>query len=151
MRQVSTRADDRGAIGTLPGVIAVASAILAVSVFLPWYTADVAPPFSPESSSGWDSTVLGRAAFAAGVLLLISSVLIILDVRGTFPLDGEVVRALSWLCLALALAATALVAWRLVRPPGPAEFLARDVGIYIAMGAAIIALGASIGVVRPRD
>lgn len=148
---MSTRADDRGAIGTLPGVIAVASAILAVSVFLPWYTADVAPPFSPESSSGWDSTVLGRAAFAAGVLLLISSVLIILDVRGTFPLDGEVVRALSWLCLALALAATALVAWRLVRPPGPAEFLARDVGIYIAMGAAIIALGASIGVVRPRD
>jgi len=151
MAPVSTRADDRGPRGTLPAVIAVAAAILAVSVFLPWYTADVAPPFSPESSSGWDSTVLGRAAFAAALLLLIASVLIVLDLRGTFPLDGEVVRALSWLCLVLAVGATALVTWRLIRPPGPAEFLARDVGIYIAMGAAIVALVASIGVVRPRD
>ena len=108
---MSTRADDRGPRGTLPAVIAVAAAILAVSVFLPWYTADVAPPFSPESSSGWDSTVLGRAAFAFGVLLLIASVLVVLDLRGTFPLDGEVVRALNWLCLALAVGATALVTW----------------------------------------
>ena len=103
-------------------------------------------------------SVLGQVAFGVGGDLLgrkwcfvATSVLIILDLRGTFPLDGEVVRALSWLCLVLAIGATALVAWRLIRPPGPAEFLARDVGIYIAMGAAIVALGASIGVVRPRD
>ncbi len=151
MPRVSTRTDDRGARGTVPGVIATASAILVISVFLPWYTADVAPVFSPESSSGWDSTVLGRAAFAAGMLLLIASVLIILDLHGVLPLDGEVVRALSWLCLALALAATVVVAWRLVRPPWPAEFLARDVGIYVAMGAAVLALGASIANVRSRD
>ena len=52
--------------------------------------------------------------------------------------------------MVLALAATALVAWRLVRPPGPAEFLARDVGLFIAQAAAIVALVASIGAVRPR-
>ena len=145
-----TRAYDGGSRGTIPGVIATAAAVLAISVFLPWYTADVAPPFSPESSSGWDSSVLARGAFGMGVLLLMAAVLILLDVRGTLPLDADVVRALSWLCMVLALAATALVAWRLVRPPGPAEFLARDVGLYIAQAAAIVALVGSIAIVRPR-
>ncbi|MBJ7366703.1 MAG: hypothetical protein JHC53_08930 [Thermoleophilia bacterium] len=145
-----TRPYDGGSRGTIPGVIATAAAVLAISVFLPWYTADVAPPFSPESSSGWDSSVLARGAFGMGVLLLMAALLILLDVRGTLPLDADVVRALSWLCMVLALAATALVAWRLVRPPGPAEFLARDVGLYIAQAAAIVALVGSIAIVRPR-
>lgn len=145
-----TRPYDGGSRGTIPGVIATAAAVLAISVFLPWYTADVAPPFSPESSSGWDSSVLARGAFGMGVLLLMAAVLILLDVRSTLPLDADVVRALSWLCMVLALAATALVAWRLVRPPGPAEFLARDVGLYIAQAAAIVALVGSIAIVRPR-
>ena len=145
-----TRPYDGGSRGTIPGVIATAAAVLAISVFLPWYTADVAPPFSPESSSGWDSSVLARGEFGMGVLLLMAAVLILLDVRGTLPLDADVVRALSWLCMVLALAATALVAWRLVRPPGPAEFLARDVGLYIAQAAAIVALVGSIAIVRPR-
>ena len=145
-----TRPYDGGSRGTIPGVIATAAAVLAISVFLPWYTADVAPPFSPESSSGWDSSVLARGAFGISVLLLMAALLILLDLRGTLPLDADVVRALSWLCLVLALAATALVAWRLVRPPGPAEFLARDVGLYIAQAAAIVALVGSIAIVRPR-
>ncbi len=145
-----TRPYDGGRRGTIPGVIATAAAVLAISVFLPWYTADVAPPFSPESSSGWDSSVLARGAFGISVLLLMAALLILLDLRGTLPLDADVVRALSWLCLVLALAATALVAWRLVRPPGPAEFLARDVGLYIAQAAAIVALVGSIAIVRPR-
>jgi len=51
----------------------------------------------------------------------------------------------------LTILATALVAWRLVRPPGPAEFLARDIGLFIAQAAAIVALVASIGAVRPRN
>ena len=145
-----TRPYDGGSRGTIPGVIATAAAVLAISVFLPWYTADVAPPFSPESSSGWDSSVLARGAFGMGVLLLMAALLILLDVRGTLPLDADVVRALSWICMVLALAATALVAWRLVRPPGPAEFLARDVGLYIAQASAIVALVGSIAIVRPR-
>jgi hypothetical protein len=150
MHRMRTRPYDGGSRGTIPGVIATAAAVLAISVFLPWYTADVAPPFSPESSSGWDSSVLARGAFGMGVLLLMAALLILLDVRGTLPLDADVVRALSWLCMVLALAATALVAWRLVRPPGPAEFLARDVGLYIAQAAAIVALVGSIAIVRPR-
>ncbi len=145
-----TRPYDGGSRGTIPGVIATAAAVLAISVFLPWYTADVAPPFSPESSSGWDSSMLARGAFGMGVLLLMAALLILLDVRGTLPLDADVVRALSWICMVLALAATALVAWRLVRPPGPAEFLARDVGLYIAQASAIVALVGSIAIVRPR-
>lgn len=142
------RGGDRGVV---PAVIALASLVLVISVFLPWYTADVAPPFAPEASSGWDASMLARAAFATGVLCLIASGLLWLDVRGYIPLDTDLARAFAWGCLALSVAATALVAWRLVRPPGPAEFLARDVGLFIAQAAAIVALVASIGAVRPRS
>lgn len=141
----------RATRGVIPGTIAVASLILAISVFLPWYTADVAPPFAPQASSGWDASLFARAAFAAAVLMLIASGLTWLDIRGLLPLDTDILRAFGWACLVLAIAATALVAWRLVRPPGPAEFLARDVGLFIAQAAAIVALVASIGAVRPRS
>ena len=141
----------RGDRGTIPAIIAVASLILAISVFLPWYTADVAPPFAPEASSGWDASMLARVAFAMAVIVLIAATLAWLDVRGFLPLDADIVRAFAWTCLVLSLAAAALVAWRLVRPPGPAEFLARDVGLFIAQAAAIVALVASIGAVRPRN
>lgn len=137
--------------GTVPATVAVACAVLAVSVFLPWYTADVAPPFTPEATSGWDATLLARVAFAMAVIALMASVLMWLDVRGLVPIDADIARALAWTCLVLTIAATALVAWRLVRPPGPAEFLARDIGLFIAQAAAIVALVASVGSVRPRN
>jgi hypothetical protein len=140
----------RASRGAVPGTIAISAFILAISVFLPWYTADVAPPFTPEASSGWDASLLARSAFAMAVLMLIASGLMWLDVRGLLPLDTDIVRAFAWGCVVLALGATALVAWRLVRPPGPAEFLARDVGLFIAQAAAIVALVASIAGVRPR-
>ncbi len=148
---MATGAPGRTNRGTIPAIIAVASLILAISVFLPWYTADVAPPFTPEATSGWDATMLARITFAMGIITLLSSALIWLDLRGFLPIDADIVRALAWTCLVLTIGATALVAWRLVRPPGPAEFLARDVGLFIAQAAAIVALVASIGAVRPRN
>ncbi|MBM3664241.1 MAG: hypothetical protein FJW92_00355 [Actinobacteria bacterium] len=148
---MATGAQARATRGTVPAIIAIASLILAISVFLPWYTADVAPPFTPEATSGWDATLLARIAFAMAVITLVSSALIWLDLRGLLPIDADIVRALAWTCLVLTIAATALVAWRLVRPPGPAEFLARDIGLFIAQAAAIVALVASIGAVRPRN
>jgi len=148
---MATGAQARATRGTVPAIVAIASLILAISVFLPWYTADVAPPFTPEATSGWDATLLARIAFAAAVIALIASALIWLDVRGFLPIDADIMRALAWTCLVLAIVATALVAWRLVRPPGPAEFLARDIGLFIAQAAAIVALVASIGAVRPRN
>lgn len=147
---MATGSPARGARGAVPATIAASSLVLAISVFLPWYTADVSPPFVPESSSGWDASVLARAAFAAAVITLIASGLMWLDVRGFVPLDAGLVRGFAWTCLVLMLLATALVAWRLIRPPGPAEFLARDVGLFIAQASAIVALVASIGAVRPR-
>jgi hypothetical protein len=147
---MGTEGSGRATRGVIPGTITVASLILAVSVFLPWYTADVAPPFAPQASSGWDASLFARAAFAAAVLMVIASGLTWLDSRGLLPLDADIVRAFEWACLVLAVLATALVAWRLVSPPGPAEFLARDVGLFIAQAAAIVALVASIGAVRPR-
>ncbi|MSO43857.1 MAG: hypothetical protein EXQ74_00875 [Thermoleophilia bacterium] len=144
---MSTRDADRG---SGPGIIAVAAAILAIAVFLPWYTADVAPRFAPSASSGWDASVFARVGFALAIITVVASGLIHLSVRGSVALDAGIVRTLAWACFACALAATTLVAWRLVRPPGPAEFLARDVGIFIAQVAAIVALVTSIGAVRPR-
>ncbi len=141
------RRDDRG---TIPAIVSVASVVLAISVFLPWYTADVAPPFAAEASSGWDASTFARVTFGLAIVMLTAAALLWLDARGLVPLDAEVARAFTWACLVLALTATALVAFRLVRPPGPAEFLARDVGLFMAQAATIVALVASIGAVRPR-
>ena len=147
---MATGAPLRADRGTIPAIVALSSLVLAISVFLPWYTADVSPPFAPEASSGWDASMFARIAFAMAVITFIASGLMWLDARGFLPLDQDIVRAFAWTCMVLALAATALVAWRLVRPPGPAEFLARDVGLFIAQAAALVALVASIGAVRPR-
>ncbi len=147
---MATGAPLRGDRGTIPAIVCLASLAVAISVFLPWYTADVAPPFAPEASSGWDASTLARIAFAMAVITVIASGLTWLDLRGVLPLDAGLVRAFAWTCLGLALAATACIAWLLVQPPGPAEFLARDVGLFIAQAAAIVALVASIGAVRPR-
>ena len=61
---MATGAPPRAARGTVPATVAAASLVLAISVFLPWYTADVAPPFAPQASSGWDASMFARVALA---------------------------------------------------------------------------------------
>jgi hypothetical protein len=121
---------------------------LALTPFLPWYATDIGPPFSPSTISGWEATTLARAVLVLGVVIALAGLTLALDAHGLLALDAELARAAEWLTLAAAAGAAGLVAWRMVRLPEPAEFLARDIGIYAAAGAAGVALLAALAQLR---
>lgn len=144
------RARAAWARGLAPAVAAVAGVVLAVSPFLPWYATDIGPPFTPTTTTGWDATTLARGVLVLGVVIALTGLVLALDARGLLPLDAELARAAQWLMLAASAAACALVAWRILRLPAPAEFLARDIGLYVAAAGAGLALLAAMAPLRSR-
>lgn len=137
--------------GLTPVLAALGGVGLVVGPFLPWYATDIGPPFEPEATSGWDATTLARAVVALGAIIALTALVLALDARGVVPLDAELARAAQWLLVASAAAAAALVAWRVVRLPEPSEFLAREIGLYVTAGAALLALVAAVAELRARS
>jgi hypothetical protein len=120
------------ALGTLCGVV------LAIAVFLPWYSADIGTVFTAGGSTGWESTAIAKWALALGVVAAAASALLALDAGGAMPLDAPIARALGWLVLAVFALAAVLVGYRLIALPGPVpEFLSREIGVFLAMAAAL--------------
>jgi hypothetical protein len=136
------------AAGPVVGLVAGVGAI--TSVFLPWYTTNVAAPFTASSSSGWDSTQIAKAVLVLGVIGTLASILLLLDVRGTAPLDVELARALGWLSLGTFAAVAALVGYRLLRLPEPSAFLSRDIGLYVGVAAGAAGVLAAIAQLSSR-
>lgn len=129
----------------LPTAVTVVAAILtAVGAFLPWYAPDIAPPLTPNSVSGWDATFAAKllvvgalaAGLAAGVLLL--------DTVQRMAMDATGVRALAVVSAAGMAVAAALAAFRTARLPEPADLLSRQIGVYVALAAAVVGLGAAL-------
>lgn len=131
--------------GTAAGIV------LAVSVFLPWYTTNIGPPFSATSASGWDSTMFARAAMGLGLVVALSSLALVLAGQGVLALERAHRVALAWATMSCAVAATALVAVRLVVKPDPADLLSRQVGLYLAMAAAAAAVLCALGQIATQD
>lgn len=141
-----------GARGDAPAYAGLAAgAVLAISVFLPWYALNIAPPFSAGSASGWEWTVFARAAMALGVIVALASAAQLLDARGVLALRRTHRVALAWTAVVSAAVATALVGFRLVVMPDPAELLSRQIGIYLAMAAAVVAVLAALGQIATQD
>jgi hypothetical protein len=132
-------------VGVLAGVV------LVVSVFLPWYATNLGPPFSAVSASGWDATIVARLALAAGVVVLVASAALALEERGALPLSIQQGDALARGVVAVGILATILIAVRFVWMPDPAEFLSRQIGLYLAGAAAICATLAGLAQVASRD
>ncbi len=128
----------------LPAVVtAAASFVVCLAVFAPWYTTQVAEIFSQGSVSGWNATLAAKIAAFAAAIATLGSLAIIGDARGLVALTPELVRGLVIAC-ALGCGVCALsVAFRTVWIPEPAEFLTRDLGLFVALAASLIALGAS--------
>ena len=96
----------------------------------------VGEPFSPESASGWDATAVGKMVLALGVVVALASLLLAADTRGVMPLDSGVAAALGGVLLAGSAIAGALVVYRLLVLPEPAEFLQRQIGLWAGTAAA---------------
>lgn len=141
----------------MPGRVApsyvgvLAGLLLVVSVFLPWYATNLGPPFSAVSASGWDATVVARLALAAGAVVLVASAALALEERGTLPLAIRTGDALARGVVAAGALAVLVIGVRFIWMPDPAEFLSRQIGIYLAGAAAVVATLAGLAQVATRD
>ena len=139
-----------GRAGTaLVGVISGVALIIAV--FLPWYATNLGPPFSATSASGWHATDIARIALVAGVLLTAASALLALEEQGSVRLDPSVGNALAWAVLVVAMLAAVAVGYRLLVMPDPAQFLSRQIGIYIAALATVGGILSGLAAIATRD
>ncbi len=134
-----------------PFVGVISGVGLVVSVFLPWYATNLAPPFSATSASGWDATNIARVVLLAGVVLAAASVVLLLDEQGALRVDRSVTDALVWVVLVSAILAAIAVGFRLVVMPDPAEFLSRQIGIFIAAACAVGGILAGLAAIATRD
>lgn len=139
-----------GRAGTaLVGV--VSGLALIVSVFLPWYATNLGPPFSATSASGWEATDIARIALAAGVVLTAASVVLALEEQGALRLDPSIGDAVAWVVLVVAILAALAVGFRLLIMPEPAQFLSRQIGIYIAAVATVGGILSGLAAIATRD
>jgi|SRR5689334_13750575 hypothetical protein len=132
-------------VGVLAGVL------LIVSVFLPWYATNLGPPFSAVSASGWEATIVARLALAAGAVVLVASAALALEERGTVALAIQTGDALARGVVAAGALAVLLIGVRFIWMPDPAQFLSRQIGIYLAGAAAVVATLAGLAQVATRD
>gem|GEM_PF-5656543 len=129
----------------LPAAVAGAASLLAVlSAFLPWYAPDIAPPLTPDAVNGWDGTTAARLMVAAALVCMLASAVLAADARDVVALDRGTLTAVSALAALAASAALLAVAARTVRLPEPSAILARQLGLYVALGMCALAAGAAL-------
>jgi hypothetical protein len=133
------------AIPAGPAVAGIASAALMLAaVFLPWYAANLGPPASSGTASGWDATAIAKGVLGLGVIWLLLSALLLADHLDAYRIDPRTAETLGWLIAGCALLAGVLVAYRLLRPPEPADFLSRDIGLFLGLAAAAVGVAAGL-------
>lgn len=125
------------------GLGVISGLLLAIAVFLPWYAANLGEPASAESASGWTATAVAKGALILGILWALASAVLLADYFDAYRVDSRTAEALGWFVAGAALVAAGLVAFRLFQPPEPADFLTRDVGLFVSLVAA--ALGVAAG------
>ena len=125
--------------------------LLMGSVFLPWYTVNIAPPFSAGSVSGWNASGFAKAALALAAVVVIASLVSLLDSRDVLHLERTHRVALAWTSVVAAVVAAVMVGIRLVILPEPADLLSRQIGLYVATVAAVGAVLAALGQIATQD
>lgn len=148
-RSRSIRTPDLGRSGA-PAVGAISGLVLIVAVFLPWYAVNLGPPFSATSASGWHSTDLARIAALMGLVLFGAAAAALLDERGVVSLERRHGDLLGWIAMGAGAIALVVVGYRLIWMPSPAEFLSRQIGIYLAILAAVGGVLSGLGQVATR-
>lgn len=146
-RQAILRPPRSGApyIGMLSGVLIV------VAAFLPWYATNLGPPFSPESVAGWEASNLAKASVFMGAIVAVASAVAALEARGGMRLDSGLGDAVAWVVIGGSVIAAVLVGYRLLVLPDPAQFLSRQIGVYLAAAGAIGGILSGLALIATRD
>ena len=146
-RQAILRPPRSGApyIGMLSGVLIV------VAAFLPWYATNLGPPFSPESVAGWEASNLAKASVFMGAIVAVASAVAALEARGGMRLDSGLGDAVAWVVIGASVIAAVLVGYRLLVLPDPAQFLSRQIGVYLAAAGALGGILSGLALIATRD
>lgn len=144
-------ADPRRAL--LPALVMAGASLIAIlAAFMPWYAPDLGPPLTPDSVSGWEATLAAKILVAASLVCVLVGLVLAADARDLIALDAPGRAALAVAAVVAAGVGVAAVGYRTVRVPEPAALLAREPGLYLALGAAVVALvGALVEVVLSAD
>jgi hypothetical protein len=137
--------------GGAPYVGMLSGAAIVVAAFLPWYATNLGPPFAPESVAGWEATNLAKASVFMGVVVAVASAVAALDARGGLRLGGAAGDAVAWTVIGASVIAAVLVGYRLLVLPDPAEFLSRQIGVYLAGAGAVGGILSGLALIATRD
>jgi hypothetical protein len=146
-RQAALRPPRGGApyVGLISGIVIV------VAAFLPWYATNLGPPFSPASVAGWEASNLAKASVVMGAVIAVASAVAALEARGGLRLDGSAGDAVAWVVIGASVIAAVLIGYRLLVLPEPAEFLSRQIGVYLAAAGAIGGILSGLALIATRD
>jgi len=138
-------------VSELPSLAAVGFALLTiVAVFLPWYRPNLGGPLEMDAASGWNATSIGKATLFVAVLWGVAAGLSLMEHVSPGRMDRATLNLMGWLVTLCALICTIMVAYRLLRPPPPADFLTRDFGLFIALTASALGVGAGLSMTHGR-
>ena len=147
-RQAILRPPRGGApyVGMLSGVLIV------VAAFLPWYATNLGPPFSAESVAGWEATNVARASVFMGAVVAVASAVAALEARGGLRL-GPLGGRRGGLGRARRLGHRRRSSWATGSwcSPSPAEFLSRQIGVYLAAAGAVGGILSGLALIATRD
>jgi len=137
--------------GGAPYVGLIAGIVIVIAAFLPWYATDIGPPFAPESVAGWEATNVAKASVFMGAVVAAASAVAALDARGGLRLGSSAGDGVAWAVLGAAVIAGILVGYRLLVLPEPAEFLSREIGVYLAAAGAVGGILSGLALIAIRD
>ena len=137
--------------GGAPYVGLISGIVIVVAAFLPWYATNIGPPFAPESVAGWEATNVARASVFMGAVVAAASAVAALDARGGLRLGPSAGDGVAWAVLGASVIAGILVGYRLLVLPEPAEFLSREIGVYLAAAGAVGGILSGLALIATRD
>lgn len=148
-RSAAGRIPAPGRIGA-PAAGVLSGLLIVLAVFLPWYATNLGPPFAATSASGWESTAFAKVALLMGIVVVAAAAAALLDERRIVTLDPRHLDILAWVVVGSAAIALLAVGYRLLFMPDPAEFLSRQIGLYLATAAAVGGILSGLGQVATR-
>lgn len=149
-RSAASRIPSPGRVGA-PAAGVLSGLLLVLAIFLPWYATNLGPPFAATSASGWESTAFAKIALALGIVLVAAAAAAVLDERRVITLDPRHLDMLAWVVVGASAIALLVVGYRLLFMPDPAEFLSRQIGVYLAVAASIGGIFSGLGQVALRQ
>jgi hypothetical protein len=137
--------------GGAPYVGMISGIVIVVAAFLPWYATNLGPPFAPESVAGWEASNVAKASVVMGVIVAVASAAAAIEARGGLRLGAQAGDAIAWAVIGASVIAAILIGYRLFVLPEPAEFLSRQIGVYLAAAGAVGGILSGLALIATRD